>query len=101
MRPEVERFWEKVDRQEVGCWLWTAYRNRDGYGRFRPYRRDQVMAHRYAYELMVGPIPDGLQLDHLCRNPGCVNPSHLEAVTERENLGRRLCRECKAKVAVG
>ena len=52
-----------------------------------------VMAHRFAYELLVGPIPDDLELDHLCRNTCCVNPEHLEAVTHLENMRRRHLRE--------
>lgn len=88
MRPETDRFWTKVDKRPDGCWLWTAYRNPDGYGRFRPYRQNQVMAHRFAYEQIVGPIPEGLTLDHLCRDRACVNPAHLEPVTAGENVMR-------------
>lgn len=59
----------------------------DGYGNFY-YERHNVAAHRFAYELEVGPIPDGLQIDHLCRNRACVRPSHLEPVTQFENWRR-------------
>lgn len=70
-----------------GCWLWTGPENGTGYGRpFYDGRR--VYAHRLIYELLVGPIPEGLQLDHLCRNRGCVSPWHLEPVTCQENLRR-------------
>lgn len=82
-----ERFWAKIDAQG-DCWEWAGYRNPDGYGRFNPSRRATVNAHRYAYELLVGPIPDGLVADHLCRNRGCVNPDHLELVTNRRNVLR-------------
>jgi hypothetical protein len=96
LMPE-ERFWLKVDkngpipeyRPDLGpCWLWTAGTIR-GYGRFcvGPERRN-VFAHRYAYELLVGPIPAGLDMDHLCRVPACVRPSHLEPVTHQENNRR-------------
>lgn len=84
---EIERrFWAKVDKNGPnGCWVWTAA-NASGYGRF--WVGHLVVAHRFAYELLVGPIPDGMQLDHLCRNPPCVNPAHLEPVTCRVNLLR-------------
>lgn len=80
-----DRFWSKVDKTET-CWLWTASLG-DGYGRFR---NDglQDMAHRVAYRLLVGPIPDGLTVDHLCRTRRCVNPAHMELVTSVENVMR-------------
>ena len=83
-----ERFWAKVDKTET-CWVWTAYRNPNGYGKFRlGGHGKKVLAHRYAYELLVRPIPEGLTLDHLCRVRSCVNPSHLEPVTRGENVLR-------------
>lgn len=87
MSPDVEeRFWSKVDKAG-DCWLWTAACNSEDYGHFW-FDRRQHQAHRVAYELLVGPIPDGLQIDHLCRTPRCVNPAHLEPVTSRENTLR-------------
>jgi hypothetical protein len=80
-----ERFWEKVEKTD-SCWLWTAAKSK-GYGAFKVAGR-QEEAHRYSYELLVGPIPTGLTIDHLCRNPACVNPAHLEPVTNRENVLR-------------
>ena len=84
------RFWAKVNKTET-CWLWTASTTTAGYGQFHYEARRMVMAHRMAYELIVGPIPDGLELDHLCRIRRCVNPAHLEAVTRKENVRRGLC----------
>lgn len=85
-QPLGQRFWTKVEFS-VNCWEWQGYRMR-GYGQFALTRRKTVRAHRLAYELMVGPIPDGLTLDHLCRNKACVNPAHLEPVTSQENVRR-------------
>lgn len=70
-----------------GCWLWVGFTGRDGYGRHQAAGRHRL-AHRTAYEAFVGPIPDGLQLDHLCRVRHCVNPEHLEAVTQQINVLR-------------
>lgn len=90
-RPVADRFWEKVEKGD-GCWLWTGARSRrNGYGFFRVSTHapdGSRFAHRVAYELTVGPIPDGLQIDHLCRNTGCVRPDHLEAVEPRTNTLR-------------
>lgn len=81
------RFWTKVDFSGE-CWNWTGNTIRPGsYGRLRS-RGVSVLAHRFAYTRTVGKIPDGLQLDHLCRNKICVNPSHLEPVTNDENHRR-------------
>lgn len=98
--PLEDRFWIKVDRAgpmsearpDLGsCWIWTASVKPNGYSQFAMRHEGKklvVHAHRLAYELHVGPIPPGLQLDHLCRIRRCVRPSHLEPVTQQENLRR-------------
>ena len=85
MSPE-ERFWSKVDKSG-DCWLWTGALGRGGYGHFY-WQGTNKRAHRVAYKFAVGPIPEGLYLDHLCRVRNCVNPSHLEPVTPGENTRR-------------
>lgn len=85
MTPE-ERFWSNVEKSE-GCWVWQRVILPSGYGQVKWKGRSR-RAHRVAYELAVGPIPRGLQLDHLCRNRACVRPDHLEAVTARVNTLR-------------
>lgn len=86
-RPAEVRFWEKVDKSGE-CWLWTGYVDNTGYGRFGVSAGVIPTAHRWAWEQEHGPVPEGLQLDHLCRVRRCVRPSHLEPVTQRENLLR-------------
>jgi len=104
-RPVEERFWEKVDRTGT-CWLWTGSCKWNGYGQFKlTSATAPVLAHCFAYQLLVGPIPEGLTLDHMCHNADvtcqgglgcihrrCVNPSHLEPVTNRENHQRAATR---------
>lgn len=81
-----ERFWSKVRLAESGCWEWAGSKV-NGYGGISFDGRTKK-AHRVSYETLVGAVPDGLFLDHLCRNRGCVNPTHLEVVTGRENVLR-------------
>lgn len=80
------RFMAKVD-QSGDCWLWTAHVNADGYGVFR-FDGQMGGAHRFAWRLLVGEVPDGMELDHLCRVRHCVNPAHMEVVTHAENVRR-------------
>lgn len=85
---QEERFWSKVEvHQPAGCWEWSAEIDRWGYGRFSMLKK-HWLAHRVAFSILIGQIPEGLQLDHLCRNRRCVNPDHLQTVTARENLAR-------------
>lgn len=82
-----ERFWSKVEKTE-NCWNWTAAKVRTGYGVFTIKTSDptrQQAAHRYSYELNIGPIPDGHEIDHMCHNRSCVNPGHLRPVTHKQN----------------
>lgn len=83
----MTRFHLATERDADGHWLWTAAVDPTGYGRFSV-GGGMLYAHRWAYEAFVGPIPDRQQIDHLCRVRRCVNPLHLEAVTQRENLLR-------------
>jgi hypothetical protein len=100
----------------TGCWTWLAAKTADGYGVFW-HDGLQLRAHRFVYEVYRGEIPEDLQIDHLCRNRGCVNPYHLEAVTAKVNIergrgswthcargheidglnsaGKRFCKECQ------
>ena len=85
-RPLIERFWAKVEITP-SCWVWRGTRNKLGYGYLNSSGK-RTPAHRVAYNLLVGPIPEGLELDHLCRNPFCVNPEHLDVVSHLENVRR-------------
>lgn len=91
-KPIEERFWLKVQKTDPeSCWWWTGGKTKLGYGMIWDYdRKGHSMAHRVAWELHHGPIPDGLHIDHLCRHPSCVNPAHLEPVTRAENARRGL-----------
>ena len=90
-RPATPRY---IVDESTGCWVWQWCKNRKGYGRVRvDGNARSVSAHRYYYEKLVGPIPDGMEIDHLCKNPSCVNPRHLEPVTMLTNIRRgRVCK---------
>ncbi len=91
-----ERFWSKVAKGQ-GCWWWTAYRNRDGYGLFSQNGRTRV-ASRVAWEMSRGPIPVGLVVCHRCDNPSCVRPDHLFLGTHADNARDR---DEKGRIARG
>ena len=106
MKKMPDRIWEKI---EIGpkCWEWKAYRTPRGYGQVR-FEGTMRRAHRVVYEHLKGPIPEGLLIDHLCRNRGCVRPSHLEPVEPVTNTRRgkvmkhgedqAWCRKCGAEM---
>lgn len=86
------RFFSKVRQDhETGCWVWVGCPTPKGYGLFAlrgPYPSVRVSTHKWAYERLIGPVPEGLELDHLCRNRMCCNPLHLEPVTHQVNMQR-------------
>lgn len=85
--PLITRLERHRDIAETGCWLWTGRISTNGYGQVQIDRQPRNV-HRVAYELLVGPIKDGLVIDHLCRVRHCFNPEHLEAVTQKTNINR-------------
>ena len=95
--PIKDRFMHYVELiPESTCWYWTGAIGPGGYGRFTVAQGLVAIAHRFAYELLMGPIPAGLTLDHLCREKSCINPRHLEPVTADENIKRSS--ECVATI---
>jgi len=85
-RKDIRRF-KDIVKHSWGCWIWQGYRNSGGYGSFSV-KSKNIFAHRFSYIAFKGPIPEGMTIDHLCRKKSCVNPKHLEAVPQRENLLR-------------
>jgi hypothetical protein len=88
VKPRLLDLFESRVERGGGCWEWHGAHNNHGYGQLWHGYRRMVYAHRFAYEAFVGPIPDGFVIYHLCRNTGCCNPSHLEAVSHRVNIKR-------------
>lgn len=83
---DITRFLNKIQHQN-NCWIWTGAKENNGYGQFNLNQKTRI-AHRLSYELFIGDIPNGKELDHLCKNRSCVNPDHLEPVTHKENIRR-------------
>jgi len=92
----LERFLRKIKIVESGCWEWQGKTTSFGYG-CMGLNKKLIYVHRFAYEHYIGSIPQGLQIDHLCRNPKCANPAHLEAVTASENVLRSTAPTVSAK----
>lgn len=91
--PLIDRLERHTQRIPIaGCWVWDGASDYQGYGRINIDGRT-MLAHRASYELHVGLIPAGLEIDHLCRNPSCINPAHLEPVTRKVNTDRGRCAE--------
>ena len=84
---EIRNFLTKIQRNEQGCWIWTGCLDTGGYAH-KGFRGRTHKAHRLAYEWIVAKVPDGMELDHLCRNRSCVNPAHLEPVPHQVNCQR-------------
>lgn len=89
-QPELDRFWERVEvHQPAGCWQWRGQvRKSDGYAVAHFHRLGTFQAYRVSYSLLIGPIPEGMTLDHLCRNRSCVNPDHLQVIDSVTNALR-------------
>lgn len=96
--PTFARIHRGTDIDASGCWIWRSPASGNGYGAIKVWdgaATKQRIAHRVAYEAFVGPIPAGLEIDHLCRNRRCCNPEHLEAVTHAENMRRSASTHCQ------
>ena len=92
--PLIERIWLKLEVNDDGCWIWTGYLDKEGYGRatsmaWETGKRHFRGVHAWVWEHINGPIPEGLEPDHLCRVKACCNPDHLEVVTHQVNAMRR------------
>lgn len=87
--PLEKRIWPRIEKTD-GCWNWTGGANSKGYGIVTSLHAPGIAPYRWVYQQLVGPIPKGMHIDHLCRNIRCCNPAHLEAVTPKENNRRSM-----------
>lgn len=95
----VERFWSQVDKRGADeCWMWKAGRDKDGYGRFRA--GHPIKSHQFAYQVAIGPVPDGVWVCHSCDNPPCCNPTHLWLGTSDDNIADR-CAKGRSRAGRG
>jgi hypothetical protein len=94
--PLTDRFWSKVKKSEDGCWIWCAFRDKQGYGIFKVAGKT-IGAHRVAYTLAYGPIPSGLYVCHYCDNPSCVRPDHLWIGTVDDNNNDKITKGRQAR----
>lgn len=85
-KSRIARFWNRVVKTDT-CWIWIGAHTVSGYGTVIRNKKT-IYAHRVSYEMAFGPIPKGLEIDHLCNTPACIRPDHLRAVTHRENMNR-------------
>lgn len=96
---DLERFWANVEKT-ADCWVWAGRsKTSEGYG-LTHWQKAQRLAHRVSYIIHVGPIPEGLDIDHKCHNKACVNPDHLQAVTHKQNLENRAGATSSSKTGV-
>lgn len=95
---QEQRFWFRVDKSQE-CWIWTGSKDSHGYGQMR-FNGSLASAHRISYEMANGSIPAGMQIDHACYSPPCVNPLHLSAVTQKQNLENRRGAQSNSKSGV-
>ncbi|QLB38224.1 HNH endonuclease [Sulfitobacter phage phiGT1] len=96
-KTRAERFSEKYEINESGCWIWTAAKDQSGYGHFGVGAAKSRKAHRVSYEIYVGVIPRGLQVCHKCDTPSCVNPNHLFLGSLQDNMDDRAAKDRTAR----
>lgn len=100
MKTFEQRFWGKVEKTDT-CWNWTGAHGGEGHGQFYTHGRSGTTpAHRVSYSMHIGPIPEGMVVDHMCHNPSCVNPDHLRLATVQQNIENRRGAQKNSKTGV-